>query len=135
MVGRIPDIESIVVSTLNNSTIITDLIGNDNVSTELPPDPVLPRIRVTLSGGNPIGRHWIKEARVMVEAWANSKTEALTLIVEAAYVLETELDGTQLTEGVINSFEQNTGISWMPDPINNTPRYMLGFVAIMHENN
>jgi len=135
MVGRIPDAEAMVVNYLNDNAAIIALIGADKVSTELPVDPVLPRIRVTMSGGNPIGRHWLKQVKFNIEAWAETKTEAFSLIVEASYELETGLDGAQLTQGVFTSFEQDTGISWSPDPITNTPRYILGFVAYMHENN
>jgi hypothetical protein len=135
MVGRIPDAEAMVVNYLNDNATIIGLLGEDKVSTELPAEAILPRIRVTLSGGQPVGRHWLKQVKFNIEAWAESKTEALEIIVEASYQLETGLDGAQLEQGIFTSFEQDTGISWSPDPITNTPRYILGFVAYMHENN
>ena len=135
MIGKIPDAESMVVNFLNDNATIITLIGTDKVSTELPTNPDLPRIRVTLAGGQPVGRHWLKQVKITIEAWADSKEDAFNIIKEAAYELETGLDGTQLNDGVFTSFEQDTGVSWSPDPVTNTPRYILGFVAHMHETN
>lgn len=129
---RIPDIEAIVVKTLNESEQLTELAGPSFASTELPAGASLPRIRVTLSGGGPVVRGWLHAPRVTIEAWAESKAEAFDLAVEAAFVLENTLDGAHLPEGTVTSFVQETGLSWSPDPATKTPRYLLGFVAHVH---
>lgn len=131
---KIPDIEKIVVDKLNNAASIIDIVGADGVSTELPPNAVLPRIRVTLSGGSPQVRGWLHALRVNIEAWGNSKEEAFDLFNEAVYVLENEVEGSLYTEGIVTSFTQESGMSWSPDPVTKTARYLAGFVAYAHPN-
>lgn len=130
--GRIPDIETIVVQTLNASSSIEAIAGANKAATQLPADAQLPRLRVTLAGGTPVVRGWLHAPRITIEAWANEKTTAFDLITEAAYVLENELDGAQFPEGIVTSFTQETGLSWSPDPATKTPRYLAGFVAHIH---
>lgn len=131
---KIPDIETIVVQFLNDSSSITEIAGADCASTELPPNATLPRIRVSLAGGSPVVRGWLHAPRVQIEAWAEDKTTAFDLFTEAAYVLENGLDGAQFPEGIVTSFTQETGLSWSPDPATKTPRYLAGFVAHIHPN-
>jgi hypothetical protein len=130
--GKIPDFEAIIVAVLNDSTAISALAGPGSAGTELPPDAILPRIRVTLSGGRPTVRGWLHAPRVTIEAWATTKTEAFDLIAEACLVLENDVEGAQFTEGVVTSMTQETGLSWSPDPATNTPRYLVGFVGHVH---
>jgi hypothetical protein len=133
--GRIPDIETIVVQTLNAAESIEDIAGSNKAATQLPPDADLPRLRVTLAGGTPVVRGWLHAPRITIEAWANDKETAFDLITEAAYVLENGLDGAQFPEGIVTSFTQETGLTWSPDPATKTPRYLAGFVAHIHPNN
>jgi hypothetical protein len=133
--GRIPDIETIVVQTLNASGTIETIAGSNKAATQLPPDAQLPRLRVTLAGGTPVVRGWLHAPRITIEAWANDKETAFDLITEAAYVLENGLDGAQFPEGIVTSFTQETGLTWSPDPATKTPRYLAGFVAHIHPNN
>lgn len=132
--GKIPDIESAVVEFLNGNTAVTDIGGADCASTELPPDAVLPKIRVSLSGGSPVVRGWLFAPRITIEAWASDKETAFDLIVEACSELENGLDNALLDQGVVTSFTQETGLSWSPDPATSTPRYLVGFVAHIHPN-
>ncbi len=131
---RIPDIEKIVVDKLNSSSAIEDIAGENCASTELAPNAVLPKIRVTLSGGSPVVRGWLHAMRVTVEAWADKKEDAYDLFIEAAYVLENELENALYNEGIVTSFTQDSGMSWSPDPVTKTPRYLASFVAYAHPN-
>lgn len=132
--GKIPDAEAIVVNILNASSVLQDIAGENPASTELEPGATLPKIRVTLSGGSPVVRGWLHSFRFNIEAWATSKEEAFELLIEAGSVLENGLDGAQVSEGVVTSFTQETGLTWSPDPSTNTARYLVGFVGHIHPN-
>jgi hypothetical protein len=131
---RIPDIEKIVVDKLNANAAIEGIAGANCASTELAPNAILPKIRVTLSGGSPVVRGWLHAMRVTIEAWADTKEDAYDLFVEAAYVLENQLENALYTEGIVTSFTQDSGMSWSPDPVTKTPRYLASFVAHTHPN-
>jgi hypothetical protein len=130
--GSIPDIEQSVVRILSESSLVINIAGVDAVSTELPPDANLPRVRITLSGGTPAVTGWLQAPRINIEAWADNKEEAFDLINACAVTLTSLQDGTQVTEGVITSVRQETGLSWSPDPVTNKARYLLGFVIHIH---
>jgi hypothetical protein len=131
---KIPDAEAIVINLLNAAASIETIAGQNSASTELEPNATLPKLRVSLSGGSPVVRGWLHLFRFNIEAWANSKEEAFDLITEASYVLENGLDGAQVDEGVVTSFTQETGLTWSPDPVTNTARYLVGFVGHIHPN-
>lgn len=133
--SRIPDIEAIVVTYLNSCTSLTAIAGHANpVATELPDNTPLPRIRITLAGGAPAVRGWLHAPRLSVEAWAQTKPQAFDLLAEAAHLLETGLEGAQVGGGVVTNCTQETGVSWSPDPVSGTPRYLVGFVVHVHPN-
>jgi len=128
---RLPDVEAMLVEHLNSAPGVTELAGAGKVSTEMPADPQLPRIRVTLTGGSPQIPGWLHAPRVNLEAFAETKAEAFDLIaaaVEAAEALTDTIAGGM----VINLCEQETGLSWSPDPFTDTPRYLVGLVLFVH---
>jgi len=129
---KIPDVESAIVNFLLSKTSITDIVGSSGVSTIFPKEVSLPRLRINLAGGIPIVKRWLYGPRINVEAWAETKEEAFDLMAEAIYVLEHELVGAQIDEGVVTGCEQETGISWSPDQTSNYSRYFVGIVVYIH---
>lgn len=132
--GSIPDIEALVINVLNNSQDITDIAGENSASTQLNEDAVLPKIRVTLAGGTPRIDGWLYAPRINIEAWANDKETSFDLINKISEVLFSELNDALFDEGIVTGIEQDVGLSWIPDPLTNTPRYTLGFVIYNHPN-
>lgn len=128
----IPNAEQIVVQHLANDPEIIELIGENAVSTELPPGATLPRIRVTLAGGTVPVRGWLYQNRLGIEAWAETKQEAWDTIVAAVASLETGLDAALVEGGVVSAAEQETGIAWIPDPETQTPRYLTTVRVTVH---
>jgi hypothetical protein len=127
-----PNVEKIVVAHLLADETLTDLIGENRVSTELPPNAQLPRIRITLSGGRVVIRTWLYAVRLTVEAWAESKDAAWNALTTAVASLEQNLDGALVEGGVISALDQEGGILWSPDTETRTPRYLTSIVVTIH---
>lgn len=129
----IPNVEKIVVQHLLNDGDVTDVLGAANrVSTELPPDAALPRIRITLAGGTIPVRGWLYTFRVSVEAWAATKDEAWDVLNAALTSLQDGLDGALVDGGVVTAADQETGATWVPDPESKTPRYLATVSLTVH---
>lgn len=127
----IPDVEALLVGHLNEQQTIISIAGVDRVSTEIPAGAEMPRIRLTLTGGSPEIPGWLHSPRVNIEAYADTKTEAFDLIVAAIEAAE-QLSNTVRDGIVISSCEQETGLSWSPDPFTETPRYLAAIVLYVH---
>lgn len=130
----IPDVEAAVVEFLLGQEPITDLVGEHGVATSLPAGAQLPRLRITLGAGRIAVRRWLYAPRITVEAWAATKGEAFELISTALDVLESDLPAAQVSQGIVTACELDTGISWSPDPVSETPRYLGGVTVYIHPN-
>jgi len=130
----IPNIESAVVDVLLNDETLTNLIGENRVSTELPQQAALPRVRVTLTGGSIPVQRWLYAPRITIEGWAETKAEAYEVATTALSVLETYMTTAQVEEGVVTSCEMDSGILWTPDPDTKTPRYLGSVTIHIHPN-
>lgn len=128
----IPDVEAAVVAFLLDQEAVTDLVGENGVSTEIPPGAALPRIRVTLGSGRLPVPGWLYAPRITVEAWADAKGDAFALLATALHALETDLVTAQVEQGVVTSCDMDSGILWAPDPASETPRYLGSVVITIH---
>lgn len=128
------DVEAIIVAFLAAHPDVVAVAGENAVSTELPADPVWPRIRITLTGGQSKARGWLMSHNFVLESWADTKVDALTLLGAAALALETELDSAQVAEGTVTGCTQTSGVSWAPDPVSSLPRYLTTFEITTHPN-
>jgi hypothetical protein len=128
----IPNVEKIVVQHLLADGDLTDLLGANRVSTEVPANATLPRVRVTLIGGTVLVRSWLYRTRVSIEAWGTGKDEAWEVLTTAVASLEQSLDGALVEGGVVTAVDQETGATWVPDPESNTPRYLATVVVTVH---
>lgn len=126
------DIERIVVQHLLADPDLTDVIGENRVSTELPPNAELPRVRITLNGGTIPARGWLYRYRITVEGWGDDKRSAWEALVEALASLEGGLDGALVDGGVITAVDQDSGVAWVPDPETDTPRYLATVQITAH---
>ena len=126
------NIEKFVVQHLLGDAALEDLLGENRVSTELPPGAALPRIRVTLNGGTIPVRAWLYTYRLTLEAWAEDKTTAWDALAAAVASLETGLESALVDGAVVTAVDQETGASWAPDPETNLPRYLATVRVTAH---
>ena len=89
------------------------------------------RIRITLTGGSPEIPGWLHAPRINLEAFADTKPQAFDLLVAAREAAE-QLTNTRRDGIVVSSCEQETGLSWSPDPFTETPRYLAAIVMYVH---
>jgi hypothetical protein len=130
----IPNIEKAVVQALLENEELTDLLGENRVSTEVPAEAEFPRLRVSLTGGTVAVQRWLYAMRITVEGWAETKGDAFDATVLALSVLETLPETAQVEEGVITSSEIDTGLVWSPDPETDKPRYLGSVTIHIHPN-
>jgi hypothetical protein len=67
-----------------------------------------------------------------VEGWGETKTSAFDALVTAVAELEDELVGALVDGGVISSDDQESGVTWVPDPETDTPRYLATVRVTAH---
>lgn len=130
----VPNVERLLVQHLLGDAELTAVIGEDRVSTELPANAELPRIRVSLIGGTVRVRRWLYDVRLGLEAWGATKDEAWDAIAAALASVEGALDGALVEDGVVTATDQDTGIVWSPDPETGTARYLTTVSLIVHPN-
>jgi len=129
----IPDVEAAVVGYLLNNEAVTEALGAENrVSTELPRNAALPRLRVTLSGGTIAVQRHLYASRLTIEAWAEDKATAFQAITVALAELETGLTAAQVQEGVVTSCDLDSGLLWAPDQDTELPRYLGSVQVYIH---
>ena len=102
------------------------------ISSELPAQAVLPRIRVTRYGGTVDHFGWIDKANIYIEAWGTSKTEAWDLASGSLSSMVSNLANAQFDDGIITFVEPNIGLSWSPDADTYKPRYSYSIVITTH---
>jgi hypothetical protein len=125
------DIEAAVVAFLAEDPDLEE-IHDGRVSTEVPENPVFPRLRITRIGGLMDPDAWIDRPRIAVEAWANDKATAWALIAKTTAVLQTRLVAAPIEAGVITSVRQDQGATWAPDPETGKPRYTVSVQITTH---
>lgn len=129
--SKIPDVEAMLVSYLAADSAVIAAVGANAVSTEIPPGATMPRVRITLTGGSPEIPGWLHAVRVNVEAFAETKPQAFDVI--ATVVERTEaLTNSRRSSIVISLAEQETALAWSPDPLTETPRYIVGMLLVVH---
>lgn len=130
----VPNVEKDVIAHLLASEELTDLLGENRVSTEIPANATFPRVRIVLSGGTVAVERWLFQMRIVVEGWGDTKDDAFAACTTALSVLQSLRDSAQVQEGVVTSSELDGGVLWAPDPETEKPRY-LGSVSIhIHPN-
>lgn len=128
---KIPDVEAMLVGYLSADAEVIAAVGADAVSTEIPPGAAMPRIRLTLSGGDPTIPGWLHNVRVNIEAYADTKPAAFDAI--AAVLERAEALTNTIQSGIVISVcEQETALAWAPDPLTELPRYIVGIILTVH---
>lgn len=124
------DIEAALIEFLSADPDLADL--QEGISTELPTNAVLPRIRLNRAGGVTSPEGWLDAPRVAIDCWGNTKEEAWNLASTCLPVLLTRLAGGTFEGGVITNVRSELGITWAPDPDTDKPRYTFTVVITTH---
>lgn len=130
----VPNVERLLVQHLLGDSELTAVIGENRVSTELPANAALPRVRVSLIGGTVLVRTWLYNVRLGIEAWGATKDDAWDAIAAAIASVEEGLEGALVEDGVVTAADQDTGIVWSPDPETGTARYLTTVSLTVHPN-
>lgn len=108
------------------------------VYSSLPAQPNWPVLVVKLIGSSSPVREWLWSPRLQVESWGTNKTEAFHLIEEARRWI-IDMAGRTFSTGagaaddaVVNDADDDFGIMWLPDPVTNRDRYILGVTLTLH---
>lgn len=119
------DAEDLVCEVLQDRTGAGEPLEGAFVGTELPEDLAdhLPAIRVRRFGGVPTNKFRFDAPRLDVEAWAPTKAGAHDLIQTARGVL-VQAQGSRKPQGYIGEVRDEGGVSWRPDEVTGTPRYL-----------
>lgn len=125
----LPDAELLTVNWLATVDEIANLYAH--IGTRVPPDPVLPVIRVLRVGGVPAVRQHLDVARLQVDVWADSKQAAHDLARLAQSAIH-ELPGTH-TEGVVTGVDDGV-FRWAPDDDTGWAGYSFDVLVYLHPN-
>lgn len=126
------NVERIVVQHLLADADLTDLVGQNGVSTDIPPNATLPRVRITLNGGTIPIRGWLYSTRVTVEGWGDDKDTAFDVLSTAVASLEGSLNGALVAGAVVTAVDQESGATWVPDPESRKARYLATVTVTVH---
>jgi hypothetical protein len=126
-----PDAEAVVNTVLRDAAIT----GVTGVHSSIPKTPTFPLIITKRTGGVPVERHHLDRARIQVEVWGNSKSEALDIAQEARTLIH-EMEGQQFTDPVdayVTGVDDAFGLQWLPDNVTHRDRYIFAIDVFLHQ--
>jgi len=108
------------------------------VYSSIPGTPTFPLITVKRQGGNPPEKHHLDGARMYIEVWGGTKSEARDL-ADTARIALMEMEGQTYTVGdgdVVDAFvtevDDAVGLQWLPDPKTGRDRYFFMVMIFGH---
>jgi hypothetical protein len=117
-----PDAEAIAVKALKDAGICSGRIFSSR-----PNSVVLPMAIVQRLGGTPQDKRAIDNPRIQIDVWGSNKSEARSqaqLARNAIHAAEGKLYPTLI--GYVTAVEDDTGLTWLPDPDTKEDRYVFG---------
>jgi len=116
-----PDIEAMIRSALADANV-----AGGRVYSSVPARPTYPLVQVQRLGGLPAVERRLDRARIQIDVWGNSKSEAFD-IAETARLVAHEAEATAFGEwhGFITAVEDELGMTFLPDPETNRDRYVF----------
>lgn len=116
-----PDIEAMVGKVLRDANVVSQ-----RVYSSLPSSPTYPLVTFARLGGIPADERKLDRARIQIEAWGNSKSEARAG-AEAARKAVHLSEGTAVPQfaGFITRVEDELGLMFLPDPPTGRDRYLF----------
>lgn len=117
-----PDAEAAVLHALRQRGALPGV----TLGTSLPADlaEALPFLMLRRSGGVPVLRYRLDEARIDVEAWATSREAAQDLAQQARAAIH-DLPGWNDQAAVVLAVDDEAGLMWLPDPDTDLARWLF----------
>lgn len=122
-----PDAEAIV------RTGLADALAC-GVYSSVPKSPSYPLVTVQRVGGLPAERHRLDSARIQIDVWGTSKSEAQDIAQQARTAVH-QMEGSGFTDpvtGFITGVEDSLGLAFLPDPETARDRYTFGLTVHLH---
>ena len=131
-----PSSEALAVTYAKAHASLGTLLGaspNTRVATELPPNPVLPFLTISLAAGIEKDPGHLDEAYLDLSAWALTKTDA-DLLIRTARAVFMDANLVTHTRGVVSNPRTVLPPRWLPDESVNPPkpRYVTTIALTIH---
>lgn len=125
-----PDVEAVCSEWLRSSGICSKRV----YSTIPTKNPVWPLVIVKRLGGIPVVRQRLDRARIQVDVWGGTKSEARA-IADAARVALHELEGTTSSKwnSMITGVDLELGLTYQPDSDTGRDRYIFAVAVYAHD--
>lgn len=126
--SRFPDIEAMVARALRNAGVC-----GGRAYSSIPRTPVWPLAVVQRLGGAPTESRRLDQASIQVDVYGSSKSEARLEADKARLALHQAAGTSFATEsGYITGVEDQSGLTFLPDPVTNRDRYTISFYVYAH---
>lgn len=126
--SRFPDIEAMAARALRTAGVC-----GGRAYSSIPRSPTWPLVVVQRLGGSPLVERRLDQARIQVDVYGNSKSEAR----EEADLARVALHGVEGTSfptemGFITAVEDESGMTFLPDTITGRDRYTFAVLVSAH---
>lgn len=131
-----PDAEAIAIKHLRTD----QTVATNRVYGQVPASPTFPLLTLHRFGGAPSVKDRLDVAMVQVDAWAETKEEARYLAAQARDSLgrlegqrvSVTMAGSVEVGGFVTNVSDLIGLTWLPDPDTNRPRYLFQVAISLH---
>lgn len=126
-----PDIEAVCSTALRDADVC-----DGRVYSSVPSRPTYPLAVVERLGGTAPIRQRLDAARIQVSVWADSKSDARDAAELARQTLHATMEGSAyLTlNAFVTGVEDETGLTWLPDPATSRDRYLFSVLVYAHHH-
>jgi hypothetical protein len=130
-VDQFPDAEALVAHAIRTG------VAGSRVYSSVPNDPTYPLVTVRRIGGTPMERHRWDEARIQIDVWGTSKSEAFDL-AQAARQAAHAMEGVTYSTGAgapaaafVSAVDDDLGLTFLPDTPTGRDRYIIGVAVVI----
>lgn len=123
-----PDAEAVVSQWLRDHVSPTP-----RVYSSIPKAPAYPLVTIARVGGTPAVRQYLDAARIDVNVWGTSKTDAHDLAAKCRAALM-NLEGQTVTTPVsafVSGVDDAVGLTWLPDAPTSRDRYVFSVIVYL----
>lgn len=126
--SRFPDVEAMA-----NKALRTANVCGGRVYSSIPRTPTWPLVVVQRLGGSAAIERRLDQARIQVDVYGENKSQARAEADKARLALHAAEGIAFTTEmGFITGVLDESGLTWMPDPVTNRDRYTFGVLIFAH---
>jgi hypothetical protein len=124
---RFADAEAVVAGWIRST------VAGSRVYSSVPNTPTYPLVTVARTGGIAAERHYLDQARIDVNVWGNSKTEAHDLAALCRAAVH-NLEGQIVTgqePAFVSGVDDAVGLTWLPDQVTARDRYVFSVLVYL----